>query len=92
MPATVGGAPVTFVSVSDNRPLSGVPADDVLDALGKGRSQAVIVMGSWPYGAISALSIPTVPVSTVLATAETRWDAPAVTARSTTTVGGRTVA
>jgi hypothetical protein len=88
----VDGAPITYVSVSDSAPLSGVPADDILIALHKTRSQAVVMMGTWGHGSISALYVPTVPVSTVLATAEANWDAPAVTDRSTATVGGRSVA
>ena len=92
VPTTVDGAPITYVSVSDSAPLSGVPADDILIALHKTRSQAVVMTVTWGHGSISALYVPTVPVSTVLATAEANWDAPAVTDRSTATVGGRSVA
>lgn len=92
IPATVGGAPITLRSISDNAPLSGVPADDVLSALHKTRSQAVVLMGTWSNGDVSALSIPDLPGATVLATTEAKWDAPAVIDRSTATVGGRSVA
>lgn len=92
MPASVGGAPITFRSIVSNDPLSGVPADDILFALGKTRGQALVLMGTWSSGDVSALWIPTVPVSAVLATAEANWDLAAVTARSTASVGGRSVA
>ncbi len=92
VPSIVGGAPITYVSVSDNAPLSGIPADDILIALHKTRSQAVVEMGTWRGGSISALYVWTVPISTVLATTVANWDAPAVTDRSTATIGGRSVA
>ena len=92
VPSIVGGAPITYVSVSDNAPMSGVPADDILSALHTTRSQVVVLMGTWSHGAISALYVRTVPISTVLATAVANWDAPAVTDRSTATIGGRSVA
>jgi hypothetical protein len=92
VPTTVDGGPITYVSVSDNAPLSGVPADDILVALHKTRSQAVVEMGTWSHGSISALYVWSVPVSTVLAATVANWDAPAVTSQSTATIGGRSVA
>jgi hypothetical protein len=80
------------VSVSDNDPLSGVAADDILRALDTTRTQAVVWMGTWNHGDVWTLYVPTVPGPTLFATTVANWDAPAVTARSTATVGGRTVA
>ena len=39
VPSIVGGAPIIYVSVSDNAPMSGVPADDILSALHTTRSK-----------------------------------------------------
>ena len=85
------GVPITYASISDNSPLSGVPADDILNALHTTRSQAFVEMGTWNGGSISVLYVRTVPVSTVLATTMAIWDAAAVTERSTATVAGRSV-
>lgn len=92
VPSTVDGVSISYAAVSDGTPLGGAPADDILIALHKTRSQAVVRTGTWSHGSISALYVWTVPISTVLATAVADWDAPAVTDRSTATIGGRSVA
>jgi hypothetical protein len=92
VPTTVGGVPITTVSVSDNEPMSGVPADDILRALDTTRSQAAVWMGTWSHGDVWTLYVPTVPGPTLLATTVANWDGGAVTARSSATVGGRSVA
>lgn len=92
VPSTVDGVPISYASVPDGTPLGGAPADDILIALHKTRSQAVVLMGTWGHGSISALYVWTVPISTVLATTVANWDATAVTDRSTATVGRRSVA
>ncbi len=92
VPSTVDGVPISYVSVSDGTPLGGAPADDILIALHKTRSQAVVRTGTWSHGSISALYVWTVPVSALLAATVAHWDAPVVTDRSTATIGGRSVA
>lgn len=91
LPATVEGHDVSVQVITKEQPLSGVPSDDVLAALGRTRDDSVVVVGQWAGGSITAISIPTVALSAALEATFNAWNAPVVTARTQVVIDGNQV-
>ena len=87
LPREYGGFDLaaTFIDEAD---LSGVPADDILSGVGKGRTDATVVIGSYGPLAITALVVSGVSPSDVARAAIDRWSQASVTRRETAQVSG----
>jgi hypothetical protein len=93
LPASAGGVNFDTSRVIDDSHSSGHPVDDVLAALGKRRSHATIVerFSRVGEGDIGAMVVDGVPGDVLLETVVQTCDAPAVVARTQTTISGRDV-
>jgi hypothetical protein len=91
LPRSISGNEVSYSIVTSREPMSGVTADDVLARLAKSRSDAVLVVGTWAKGAITAISLASVPTAVLRGAVIETWQAGAVVSRSDATVAGRSV-
>jgi hypothetical protein len=94
LPTSAGGVTFDTSRVIDDSLWVGHPADDVLAALGKRRSDATIVdrySSTGEGGSIGAFVVNGVSGDALLDTVAQTWDAPAVVGRAQTTIGDRDV-
>lgn len=73
----------------DKTRLSGVDADDVLEALGRTREEAIIVVGEYGQTNATAMAMPGADMDLVMTTTGRTWRAISVVRRTETQVAGR---